>query len=143
MRHINEAGLALVKKFEGFSSEPYQDQAGHFTIGWGHLIMEGENFTEITPEEAENILQMDLNRAESAVDRLIKVTLTDNQFAALVSFTFNLGSGALYRSTLRKVLNGGEYIKAAKEFPRWIFSAGVRNKGLLRRRIAERNLFLT
>ena len=143
MRHINEAGIDLIKSWEGCVLKPYQDEAGYWTIGWGHLIVEGENFSEITSERADAILEVDLLQAESAVERLISVPLTDNQFAALVSFTFNLGPGALERSTLRKVLNRGEYQAAAEEFPKWCYAGGHKSAGLLKRRLEEGTLFLT
>lgn len=143
MRHINEAGLKLIKLFEGFSPKPYRDIAGYSTIGWGHLIDKSETFGEITPEEGEALLKNDLASAEYSVLKLIKVVLSDNQFAALVSFTFNLGGGALQCSTLRSRLNRGWYLGAADEFPKWCFAGGKKNNGLFKRRIIERDLFLT
>jgi lysozyme len=142
-RHINEAGLTLVKHFESFSAIPYVCPAGHRTIGYGHVIGPNENFDTITPEMGEHLLQMDLNIAESDVVRLIEVDLSDNQFSALVSFVFNIGGAALQRSTLRKRLNQRDYTGAAEEFPKWCYAGGVKLAGLLRRRIAEQKLFLS
>jgi lysozyme len=143
MRHINEAGIDLIKSWEGCVLKPYQDEAGYWTIGWGHLMLPGEALGEITTEEAESKLKVDLIQAESAVGQFITVPLNDNQFAALVSFTFNLGPGALERSTLRKVLNRGEYQAAAEEFPKWCYAGGHKSAGLLKRRLEEGTLFLT
>jgi GH24 family phage-related lysozyme (muramidase) len=85
----------------------------------------------------------DLAPREVAVSRLITVPLNQNQFDALVSFVFNLGSGALQCSTLRRRLNAGAYLEAADEFPKWVYAGGRKLKGLVRRREAERILFLS
>ena len=87
-------------------------------------------------------MQSDLLRYEQAVTRLVKVPLTQGKFDALVSFTFNLGGGALQRSTLRQKINRQDYEGAANEFLKWVRAGGAVSKGLVARRIAERNLFL-
>jgi lysozyme len=79
--------------------------------------------------------------AEQAVCRLVKVPLTDGQFDALVSFTFNLGSGALQRSTLRRKVNREEHEEVPREFLRWVWAGGRKLKGLVRRRAAEADLY--
>jgi len=105
----------------------------------GHEV---EDFIDgITKEQASNLLKQDANLAEQAVGRFIRVALTDGQFDALVSFTFNLGSGALQRSTLRSKLNRKDYAGASREFSRWVWAGGRRLKGLVRRRHAEATLF--
>jgi lysozyme len=112
MRHITPAGLALIKQFEGFSATVYICPAGYPTIGYGHVVklQEQEKFSNgITAEQAEFLLRQDVQTAERAVLRLIAVALTDGQFDALVSFTFNLGAGALQRSTLRRKVNRGDH----------------------------------
>jgi lysozyme len=106
MRHITEDGLALIKRFEGFSAKPYICPAGHLTIGYGHVVRDG--IQSVTMEQAEELLAMDVGTAERSVLRLIAVPLADGQFNALVSFTFNLGGGALQRSTLRRKINRGD-----------------------------------
>ena len=88
-------------------------------------------------------LVRDLEAAEGWVHRLIKTPLTENQFSALTSFTFNVGAGAFQRSTLRMKLNRGEYQNAADEFPKWRIAGGQIVSGLVRHRKAERTLFLT
>jgi lysozyme len=88
-------------------------------------------------------LMYDIRKFERAVDRLIKVPLTQGQYDSLVSFSFNLGSGALQSSTLRRKLNRSEYESAADEFPKWVFAGGRKLKGLIRRRYAERELYLS
>lgn len=142
MRSINQEGIDLIKAYEGFSEAVYLDSVGVPTIGFGHTGS-GVRLNRVSREQAEALLRSDLRAAERSVLRLIHVPLTDDQYAALVSFAFNLGGGALQRSTLRAKLNRGEYEAAANEFPKWVFAGGKRLKGLARRREAERQLFLS
>jgi len=143
MRHVTQTGLGLIKRFEGFSPVVYLDAAGLPTIGYGHLIRAGEDFAAgVTEAQALDLLANDVQAAERSVLRLINVPLTNNEFDALVSFTFNLGAGALQRSTLRRKLNRDEREAAAEEFLKWVWAGGRRLKGLIRRRDAERALFL-
>lgn len=138
MRHITQEGLNLIKEFEGFEPTVYEDAAGYPTIGYGHLIRPGENYScGISKAEAEALLREDVGVAERAVLRLINVPLSDGQFDALVSFTFNLGSGALQRSTLRRKVNREEHVHVPTEFLRWIWAGGKKLRGLVRRREAE------
>lgn len=143
-RHINQRGIDLVKHFEAFYPKAYQDEVGIWTIGWGHTGLHHNDGTvhrgrTITEEEGEALLKYDMNVFERRVDRLIDVDLTDDQYAALVSFDFN--TGGLEGSTLRKLLNTGDYDGAAKQFMRWDKAGGRRLKGLTRRRISEKRLF--
>lgn len=145
MRHITDEGLNLIKRFEGFSSSIYICPAGYPTIGYGHIVLDEEKdqfAAGIDQEQGEELLRKDAQVAERAVLRLITVPLTEGQFDALVSFTFNLGSGALQRSTLRRKLNRQEYVSAAKEFRRWVWAGGRKLKGLIKRREAEKALFI-
>ena len=144
MRKVSEEGLSLIKRFEGFSETVYICPAGYPTIGYGHVVLdhEVENFAYgISEEQATDLLRQDVAIAEYAVVRHINVPLSDGQFDALVSFTFNLGSGALQRSTLRRKLNRQEYRLAANEFSRWVWAGGKKLKGLIHRRNAEAALF--
>ena len=144
MRHITQDGLDLIKHFEGFEPEVYLDAAGYPTIGYGHLIRkeEGDMYKYgITEAAAEALLAKDVWSAERAVLRLIKVPLSDGQFDALVSFTFNLGSGALQRSTLRRKVNREEHGAVPREFRRWVWAGGRKLRGLIRRRNAETMLY--
>jgi lysozyme len=135
-RLINSAGLALVKECEGLKLEPYQDTGGIWTAGYGHT--RGVNqFTHCTPEIAEAWLEADLQQAEEAVCELVKVSLTDNQFAALVSFTFNEGQGSLAKSTLLKKLNEGGYSLVPACLKSWVFDNGKVIPGLVKRRERE------
>lgn len=140
MRQTTKQGLDLIKRFEGFESEIYLDAAGLPTIGYGHLLRPGEHkmFADGISEAAgEALLIKDVGVAERAVLRLIKVPLTDGQFDALVSFTFNLGSGALQRSTLRRKVNREEHEEVPAELMRWVWAGGRKLKGLVQRRKAE------
>lgn len=142
MRHITQNGIDLIKRFEGFSATVYICPAGYPTIGYGHVVKEGEDFSKgISESQAENLLRQDAQIAERAVLRLITVPLTDGQFDALVSFTYNLGGGALQRSTLRRVINRGEHPEVPRQLMRWVWADGRKLKGLIRRREAEAILF--
>lgn len=147
-REINQAGLELIKSFEDFSPTPYLCPAGVWTIGWGHTKGVHRRSPAISEAEGERLLREDLDEAEAAVERLITVPLGDNQFAALVSFAFNLGAGALAGSTLRRLLNRGDYEAVAVELPKWRKATDRRTgrkvvmPGLVRRRAAEVALWL-
>ncbi len=144
MRHITQHGLNLIKQFEGFSSHIYLDAARLPTIGYGHLLRvgEAEMFKNgITESVAQALLIKDVLRAERAVLRLITVPLTNGQFDALVSFTFNLGAGALQRSTLRRKINREEHAEVPVELMKWVWAGGRKLKGLVKRRYTERLLY--
>lgn len=145
MRHITQEGLNLIKRFEGFKSEIYLDAAGLPTIGYGHLIRKGEHKmfeNGISEAAGEALLIKDVLLAEQAVCRLINVPLSNGQFDALVSFTFNLGSGALQRSTLRRKVNREDHHEVPEQLMRWVWAGGRKLRGLVRRRIAEVELYM-
>ena len=139
---ISDAGLELIKRFEGVRLIAYDDGVGVWTIGVGHTkgVKPGD---VATAEQVDQWLREDAQEAEQAVNRLVRAPLSQAQFDALVSFVFNLGAGALERSTLLKRLNGRDYDAAANEFLRWNIAGGRVLAGLTKRRIAERMLFLT
>lgn len=144
MRHITQNGINLIKRFEGFSAHIYVCPSGYQTIGYGHVVKEHEREifkNGITEKQAEELLRLDVQEAERGVLRLITVSLTDNQFDALVSFTFNLGAGALQRSTLRWKVNREEHEAAPAEFVKWVWAGGRKLEGLIRRREAEAALY--
>lgn len=169
-RELNKAGLELIKSFEGIMDgnpstvnlDPYLDPVGIWTIGWGHAITYGISFLRgkkgkqiarslypggITLAQAEEMLRQDVFEVTLEVLYLVKVPITDNQFAALVSFTFNLGAGGLERSTLLRLVNQGKFQAASAEFRKWNKARNpkgvlVRLGGLSRRRAAEMALFL-
>ena len=148
---VSEAGVSLVKKFEGLhkvTSEgdvrAYRCPAGRWTIGWGHCkgVKSG---MRATVEECEKFLQEDLNEAGNVVTRFVNVPLTQQQYDALASFVFNLGSGNFQSSSLLKKLNQGLYDDIPEQIMRWN-KARVEGelkalKGLTRRRTAEAALF--
>lgn len=134
--------LPLIKEFEGYSSTPYYCSAGKRTIGYGHVLLPGEDYESITQEEAETLLERDLKKAEEAVDTLVAVSLSDNQYAALVFFVYNIGVHAFKKSTLLRRLNAGDYASVPPQMRRWNRSRGVVNKGLINRRRKEVRLWL-
>ena len=140
---MGKKGIDLIKHFEGFRSTVYRCAAGVPTLGVGSTHGITMDSPPITEEEGIELLMLDIAKFERAVERLITAPLNQNQFDALVSFSFNLGSGSLQNSTLRRRVNRSEYERAAEEFPRWVFAGGRKLKGLVRRRYAERELFLT
>lgn len=139
---LSQGGAELIAGFEGFSAKPYQDAVGVWTIGYGHTRGVGPNSKKITKAQALDFLQEDAAVAARAVRDLVDVPLTQNQFDALVSFAFNLGTGALAESTLLKKLNKGDYKGAAEQFSRWTHAGGRVLAGLVTRRRVERHLFL-
>ncbi|WP_288791147.1 lysozyme [uncultured Enterobacter sp.] len=143
----SEKGIALIKQFEGCKLTAYQDSVGVWTIGYGWTQpVDGKPIRAgmtIKQETAERLLKTGLVSYESDVSRLVKVGLTQGQFDALMSFTYNLGARSLSTSTLLRKLNAGDYAGAADEFLRWNKAGGKVLNGLTRRREAERALFLS
>jgi len=136
-------GLDLIKEFEGCRLTAYVCPAGVLTIGYGHTgtdVYPGQN---VSQAEADRLLVNDLIRFENTVNSAVSVNLTQTQFDALVSFTFNVGGGAFRYSTLLALLNQGDYAGAAGQFKRWVNGANGPLAGLVRRRAAEEALFLS
>lgn len=138
----SKAGIELIQEFEGLRLTAYLDSVGVLTIGWGHTGGDVKKGMVISRPEALRLLINDLKVAERSIEAQVRVPLTQNQFDALVSFVFNLGSGNLQRSTLLRKLNSKDYAGAADEFPKWNKAGGKELAGLTRRRNAERDLFL-
>ncbi len=136
----SQEGLELIKKFEGCKLKSYKCSAGVWTIGYGHTegIKEGDI---ITSEEAEKLLRADVFKFERYVEDEVKVELEQNQFDALVAWTFNLGVGNLRSSTMLKELNNSKFDKVPSEMKRWNKAGGKTLDGLIRRREAESLLF--
>ncbi|MGN2526290.1 lysozyme [Escherichia coli] len=143
----SEKGISLIKEFEGCKLTAYRDSVGVWTIGYGWTQpVDGKPIRAgmtIKQETAERLLKTGLVSYESDVSRLVKVGLTQGQFDALVSFTYNLGARSLSTSTLLRKLNAGDNAGAADEFLRWNKAGGKVLNGLTRRREAERALFLS
>lgn len=142
MREINQAGLELVKSFEGLRLDAYQDSVGVWTIGYGSTtgVRAGQVITEA---DAEALLRADLGTAEAGVEDAIGDEATDNQFAACVSLAFNVGVGLFAKSSIVRLMLAGEPEKAAERFLLYNRAGGKVLAGLTRRRAAERALFLT
>lgn len=137
----SDPGLCMIQQFEGCRLESYQDPGKVWTIGFGHTHGVKKN-QKITLKQAHEFFLQDVSLVERDVLSCVKVELNLNEFSSLVCFTYNVGSGALKTSTLLKLLNRNEKQFAAQEFLRWKNINGVPNLGLLRRREAERKLFL-
>tara|TARA_R100001509_G_scaffold100445_2_gene58710 strand:+ start:3329 stop:4576 length:1248 start_codon:yes stop_codon:yes gene_type:complete len=145
MARLSTSGLELIKKFEGLSLESYICPSGVLTIGYGHTGSDVFDGKKITEEEAETLLKKDVTTYELAVNNLTTTKLNQNEYDALVSFTYNVGVNAYKYSTLLNKLNGGISRKeVAYEFGRWTKGAeGTDLPGLIRRRAEEKKLFLT
>lgn len=137
----SSACISLIKEFEGCKLIAYLDSVGVPTIGYGHTrgVQLGQ---QVTQDEADSFLAEDVAEHAEGVLRLLLKPVTQGQFDALVSFAFNLGVGALKRSTLLRKVNDGDE-SAAEEFAKWVFAGGKVLKGLQRRRAAEMALFLS
>jgi len=136
---ISPRGLALIKQYEGFSALRYLCPAGYWTIGYGHVLQTAEAAHTMNEEEASELLAQDIR----AIMRLVSAALSQNQFDALCSFAFNLGAGALQRSTLRRKINNNEHDCVPAELLRWVYAGGRILPGLLARRRAEGQLYAT
>ena len=142
-RPINQAGMDLIKSFEGLRLTSYWDPTGQvWTIGYGDTLHAHANQT-ITEEEATEFLQDDLLVFESGVTRLVTSSINDYQYSALVSFSYNVGLGNLKNSTLLKLVNASQFDQCPDEFLKWDRSGGQVIPGLERRRQAEADLFMT
>lgn len=143
---LSPAGVDLISNFEGLKLEAYYDSAGVCTIGYGTTIYPNRNPVQIndrcTIEQAKVFMHHDLAHFEKAVSSSVKVTLTQNQFDALVSLTYNIGIGAFKNSTLLKLLNQGDYMGASQQFDVWIKAGGQTVQGLVNRRAVEKAHFL-
>lgn len=141
----SEKGIDLLKVLEegrGFSSKSYICSAGKRTIGYGHVILPDDNIIEpITEDQAEDILENDVVIAENAINKYVKVPLTQNQFDALVCFVFNVGRTNFKTSTLLKFINEQLWDKIPKQFMRWVYHDKTLIKGLENRRKIEVRLW--
>jgi GH24 family phage-related lysozyme (muramidase) len=145
---INQATINLVKEFEGCKLEAYQDIVGVWTIGYGTTEGAGLGVVpkpgmKITQEEAELLLMAGLKKFAEQIKPKFMRQVNDNQFGALLSLAYNIGPSAFSRSSALMMVNEGQFIKAADAIRLWNKAGGKMNKGLVRRREAERTLFLT
>lgn len=138
--------IDLIKQFEGFKSEAYQDSVGVWTIGYGTTRIDGQPVKQgmtITQDQALQLVQQGVNKLWTQIEGIVKVRLNANQMNALVDFAYNLGFNALKTSTLMKMINAGNLTGAADQFGRWVYAGGKVLQGLVKRREAERQLFIT
>jgi lysozyme len=139
----SKSGLQLTESFEGCRLTAYQDQRDVWTIGYGHTGPDVHAGLTVTQAQAEALLAKDVQHAAETVNRLVTFPgLTQDEFDALVDFAFNAGCGAFAGSTMLKDLNAGNVAAAAAQFEQWDHCDGKVVAGLLRRRIAEKDLFL-
>jgi lysozyme len=139
---LSQSGLNAIKQYEGFAAEPYWDNKG-YSIGYGHLMSpeESKTMSSVTKEQAEALLMQDTQKAQDAVNKLIKVPITQEMFDTLTSFTYNLGPGALAK--IAETLNSGNYYGAAARMQQYIKAGGKVNSGLVSRRMQETGRFLS
>jgi lysozyme len=140
---VNYTGTKLTEGFEGCRLVAYQDVRGVWTIGYGHTGSDVREGQMCSPEQADYWLQEDMAWATGVVNREVKVPVTQEEFNALVDLVFNIGGGNFDSSTLLRELNAGDYAGAAEQFARWDMAGGKVVAGLLRRRLAEADLFKT
>lgn len=154
---VTDTIFNFLARLEGFRHEPYQDQAGRWTIGYGHLIVPGDGFWHpdfnasgkkyISVADGKALYEHDSAAAREAVERNVKVPLSENQKHALISLVYNIGAGAFAGSALLGYLNQYQYEKAAAEFPKWnkVTKDGVKvvHPHLVSRRQTEMELFLS
>jgi lysozyme len=139
----SDAGLALTKSFEGLRLEAYQDNGGVWTVGYGHTGPDLLAGMKISQADADMMLRADLSVAITCVNRTVTEEIGQPQFDALVDFCFNVGRGNFMQSSLLGKLNVGDFEGAAAQFLLWVNVAGKRNDGLMRRRVAERAMFIS
>ena len=144
---VNQAAISLIKEFEGCKLTAYRDTVGIWTIGYGATAAAGlgivpEKGMTITQECADDLLRQGVDKFAATVDAFITVKVNANQFGACVSLAYNIGPNAFAKSTVLRELNAGNFNKAAAAFQLWNKAGGVVSKGLVRRREAERDLFL-
>jgi lysozyme len=142
MMHLGPKGTALIESFESCRLAAYQDPRGVWTIGYGHTLGTVA-YQTCSQADADAWFVQDTQTAVNAVNRTTDVPLSQEQFDALVSFTFNIGQGSEAHSTLLSLVNQSNFAAAADQFLVWNHVNGVPNAGLTRRRQAERVLFLS
>jgi len=142
VKTVSSEGLNLIRRFESLRLEAYQDEAGVWTIGYGHTGLDVKPGMRITQEQAEELFRQDINRFEAGLRSLLTREPTQSQWDALVSWAFNVGLEAARRSTLLRLFNIGDIEGAARQFGEWVLVGGRVSRGLVRRRVAEIVLFL-
>ena len=148
---MSERGKDLLAQWEGVREKLYLDPVGLATIGIGHLLTRDEissgklwikgakvkYYQGLTRSQVMDLLDQDLEIFEKAINDSVKVELTQDQFDALASFSFNVGAHAFVKSTLLKVLNQGQYEEVPRQLRRWVYAGGKKLKGMINRREHE------
>jgi len=137
----SQNGLHLTEQFESCRLEVYLDSKGVPTIGWGHTFGVNSATPPCTQEQADAWLLEDIHSAVGSVNRLVKISLTQDEFDSLTDLVYNIGIGNFAGSTMLRLLNAGDYAGASNEFEKWDHAGGVVVAGLLRRREAEKAEF--
>jgi len=145
---VNQRTIELLKRWEGCKLTAYQDIVGVWTIGYGTTVNAGVGIEpregmKITQEQADDLLHKTLDKFAPAVEARIKVPVSDNEFGALVLLSYNIGLGAFTKSTVLRELNKGNKAGASAAFHMWNKAGGKVVKGLVNRRIAEVELFMS
>ncbi|HHI82583.1 MAG TPA: lysozyme [Rhizobiales bacterium] len=142
---VNQKGIDLIKRYEGFRRQAYRDAVGVWTIGYGHTSRAGAPKVtaklKITRAEGEEILKRDVAKFAAEIAPLINVPLSDDQFSALVSFAYNTGPAAFASSSVLRMVNAGRFDAVPNRLSLWVKAGGKTLKGLVRRRAAEAALF--
>lgn len=146
LRDISENGYKIIREFEGLRTTAYLDTGGVWTIGYGTIkypngaaVKKGDTCTK---DQAEIWLKNDCKWVDAALDKYIKVAITQNQFDALASFVYNIGETAFAKSTMLTLINKSDHSAAANQFDRWIYDNGKKIVGLVNRRAKEKALFM-
>lgn len=142
MLSLSARGVEFIARFEGFSATPYTCPAGKLTIGYGHVIRPGESLSSITRAAALSLLRADAQRESAPVAAALHVPVAPHESDALISLAFNVGGARVVKSTLLQHLNAGRTTDAANEFLKWVYAGGKKLNGLVKRREAERALFV-
>ena len=143
---MQPSNLTIIQEFEGFRSKPYKDTGNLYTIGYGTIkypngVPVAPDDKAITEEQAVEYLRSDLTKFVNDLNKLVKVPVTQNQFDALCSLIYNIGTTNFSTSTLLRKLNIGDFIGASNEFPKWCKVKGKFSQGLLNRRLKEQRIF--
>lgn len=138
-----EKAIKIIAKWESYRANPYYCPAHKLTVGYGHVILKNDSIKfPISKENAIKLLYSDVSFFYSELVYLLKIRINNNQFCALLSLVYNIGSRQFQNSTIRAMVNRGDFKDAPNEFPKWCHSGGIRIAGLLNRRYDERKLFL-
>ncbi len=141
----SQAAIDMIKQFTNLHLNAYKSVSGKISIGYGTTVIDNNKPVlpnmHITEEQASDLLVKDIEKLSRQISNLLRATVTQNQFDALVSFAYNIGINQFARSALLRLININDIEGAAKQFIRWNKSGGVEQSGLTRRRIAETDLF--